>query len=162
MTTQKKSPSVGRLTGTEVFGFSQRPKTSSPGSTRTNDPLINSQLLYRLSYWGKINFSVGFKNGRPSSRTTSMLQEKISLKRQFLKNPWIFQTRSPPVPSPLSPLLRPSSARRDLRTESIWQLSRQACPVAALRYGAGRLRSSMLTARSARTNQSSPVSVCVG
>lgn len=24
----------------------------SPGWTRTSDPLINSQLLYQLSYWG--------------------------------------------------------------------------------------------------------------
>ena len=33
--------------------FGLRAFLCSPGSTRTNDPLINSQLLYRLSYWGK-------------------------------------------------------------------------------------------------------------
>ena len=27
-------------------------ETGSPGRTRTTDRLINSQLLYQLSYWG--------------------------------------------------------------------------------------------------------------
>ena len=50
---QKKSPSVCQPTGKAVFKVSSPQKTISPGSTRTNDPLINSQLLYRLSYWGR-------------------------------------------------------------------------------------------------------------
>ena len=50
---QKKSPSVCQPTGKAVLRASTPPKTISPGSTRTNDPLINSQLLYRLSYWGR-------------------------------------------------------------------------------------------------------------
>ena len=40
---QKKSPSVCQPTGKEVFETLRFPKTISPGSTRTNDPLINSQ-----------------------------------------------------------------------------------------------------------------------
>ena len=36
----------------KASGISPEGFLCSPGSTRTNDPLINSQLLYRLSYWG--------------------------------------------------------------------------------------------------------------
>ena len=28
----------------------------SPARTRTTDPMVNSHLLYRLSYWGIIGF----------------------------------------------------------------------------------------------------------
>lgn len=50
---QKKSPPSCNSTGKAVFEALRTAKTNSPGSTRTNDPLINSQLLYRLSYWGR-------------------------------------------------------------------------------------------------------------
>ena len=33
-------------------------KSGSPGGTRTPDQLVNSQLLYRLSYRGMIDFSI--------------------------------------------------------------------------------------------------------
>ena len=35
----------------------------SPARTRTTDPMVNSHLLYRLSYWGK-SVSEGFHNTR--------------------------------------------------------------------------------------------------
>ena len=34
-------------------------KYGSPARTRTRDRLINSQLLYQLSYWGTVNFKRG-------------------------------------------------------------------------------------------------------
>ena len=43
MTRQKKSLPSGNSTGKEVFKILSSKKTISPGSTRTNDPLINSQ-----------------------------------------------------------------------------------------------------------------------
>ena len=31
--------------------------SGSPARTRTTDPMVNSHLLYRLSYWGMIGFN---------------------------------------------------------------------------------------------------------
>ena len=74
---QKKSPPVGRPTGKAVFKILHSQKTNSPGSTRTNDPLINSQLLYRLSYWGRTSVFQGSpERRRPFSRLFAQMQEK--------------------------------------------------------------------------------------
>ena len=77
MTRQKKSLPSGNSTGKEVFKILSSKKTISPGSTRTNDPLINSQLLYRLSYWGRTSVFQGSpERRRPFSRLFAQMQEK--------------------------------------------------------------------------------------
>ena len=47
------------------------PYFGSPARTRTTDKLVNSQLLYQLSYWGISIFS---KSKRVSIRTYNLLQ----------------------------------------------------------------------------------------
>ncbi len=67
MTRQKKSPPSGNSTGKAVFKVSSPQKTNSPGSTRTNDPLINSQQAPRGV--GALERLAQYQRGRPKAQS---------------------------------------------------------------------------------------------
>ena len=68
MTRQKKSLPSGNSTGKAVSEILAFQKTISPGSTRTNDPLINSQ---QATVWGEeaMKRLAQYQRGRPKAQS---------------------------------------------------------------------------------------------
>jgi hypothetical protein len=52
-------------------------KNGSPGRVRTADTVINSHLLYQLSYRGIISIILNRDQGKLSSDFSGMMQERI-------------------------------------------------------------------------------------